>query len=72
MKNELNEVQQCILLELNEVPQGLTRDALINRLAFYPKTRVSANLVALIKANQVYSKEAIAKNGKTFTIYRAM
>jgi hypothetical protein len=71
MENKLNEVQQCILLELTEAPQGLTRDALIDRLDFYPKTKVSANLVALIKSKQVYGKEARAKNGKTFTIYKA-
>jgi hypothetical protein len=71
MKNTLNEVQECILLELTSVPQGLTRDALINKLWFYSKSRVSANLVALIKGKQVYSKEAKAKNGKIFTIYQA-
>lgn len=71
MKNKLNEVQQCILLELTNAPQGFTRDTLINKLNFYPKTRVSANLVALIKAKHVYSKEVRAKNGKIFTIYQA-
>jgi hypothetical protein len=71
MENKLNEVQECILFELNSVPQGLTRDTLINKLSFYPKPKVSANLVALIKGKQVYSKEARAKNGKIFTIYQA-
>lgn len=70
MENKLNEVQQCILLELTEVSQGLTRDALIDKLDFYPKTKVSSNLILLIKAKQVCGKEVRAKNGKTFTVYK--